>query len=460
VAYRLGRERPDLRIILLEAASQPGGKVRTSWVDHPDGRFLIESGPDCFLAQKPWARELAEELGLGDDLIPINQMRQTVSILKHGRVIDWPSGVSLLAPTEFLPFLRTPLISLFGKVRIALDLAIPARKSMADESIATFVRRRLGNEALEWIAEPLMAGIYNADPGALSMQATFPNLLALERDHVSIIRGLRSTRKSRIANGEPQPVFLSLHSGMQTLVDGLIRGAAGVVRCDSMVSSLSRAQTGFTLELDGQPVITASKIVLAVPASETSNLTARLAPDAATLLGGLRTASSGTLSLAFPAGAITRGLPGYGLVIPGQERRQFNAITVVSKKFPGRAPAGWTLLRLFFGGARSPRTMQADDQQLVETAMAELKSLFGVRRDPEFSAVARWPVGNPIYEVGHLDRLTEIEEAMPAGLFLTGSAYRGVGLPDVIRDANDIALRLIESTTSSGMDQTRKTVTA
>lgn len=458
VAYRLRQQRPDLRVIVLEAASQPGGKVRTSWVDHPDGRFLIEAGPDCFLAQKPWARELTEELGLGDELIPVNEMPRAVSILKHGRIIDWPSGVSLLAPTEFLPFLRTPLISPLGKARMALDLVMPAKQSMADESIATFVRRRLGNEALEWIAEPLMAGIYNADPGSLSMQATFPNLLALEREHGSLIRGLRSARKSRTANGVPRPVFLSLRSGMQSLIDGLIGEVDDVVRCDSIVTSLSQADARFSVQLDGQPAITANNIVLAVPAAVASNLTDTMAPGAANVLGGLRTASSGTLSLAFPSGSITRALPGYGLVIPGQEWRPFNAITVVSKKFPGRAPDGWTLLRLFFGGARSPETMRVDDQQLVEMAMAELRLLFGVTQDPAFFAVTRWPVGNPIYEVGHLDRITATEEALPPGIFLTGSAYRGVGIPDVVRDANDIVRRLIESTISGGVDLTRQTV--
>jgi oxygen-dependent protoporphyrinogen oxidase len=176
-----------------------------------------------------------------------------------------------------------------------------------------------------------------------------------------------------------------------------------------------------------------------------ANLLRALAPNVATLLSNLRTASSGTISLAFRTEAVTKGPLGYGLVIPGKERRPFNAVTVASRKFPGRAPQGWTLFRLFFGGARSPETMQAGDGQLADLATAELHSLYGIAAEPELYAVSRWSSGNPIYEVGHLDRLAEIERALPPGLMLTGSAYRGAGIPDVISNASETARTLVET---------------
>jgi protoporphyrinogen/coproporphyrinogen III oxidase len=444
ITYRLQRERPDLRVAVLESAPQPGGKVRTQLADHPEGRFLIEAGPDSFLAQKPWARELIEEIGLADDLVAINEMPRGVAILKHGRVIDWPSGVSLLAPTEFLPFLRTPLISPLGKARMALDLVLPAKSTIGDESIAAFAKRRLGQEALDWIAEPLLAGIYSADAEQLSLLATFPQLRELEREHGSLIRGLRAAKNARPA-GKPQPAFLSLRNGMQSLVDRLVSETGETIRCNATVSSVSQSAVGFAVSIEGEPDILASRVVLATPAAATGDLIRTLAPNVATLLSSLRTANSGTISLAFRTEAITQGPPGYGLVIPGKERRPFNAVTVASRKFSGRAPQGWTLFRLFFGGARSPEAMQVGDGQLAELAISELHSLYGITAEPELYAISRWPSGNPIYEVGHLDRVAVIERELPAGLWLAGNAYRGAGIPDVIRNANEIAQQLIES---------------
>ncbi|CAN5489769.1 protoporphyrinogen oxidase [soil metagenome] len=459
VAYRLGQQRPDLRVVVFEAARRPGGELQSERVEHPEGRFLVEAGPDCFLAQKPWARELAVELGLDGELIPINQIPQAVSIIKHGRVIDWPSGLSLLAPTELRPFLRTPLISPLGKVRMALDLVLPSIRSTADESIAAFVRRRLGKEALDWIAEPLMAGIYNADPEQLSLLATFPHLRALELEQGSLIRGLRSARKTQEANAGPRPVFLSFRAGMQTLIDGLIDDTGDAVRCESTVRSLRRDDAGFAVELDRHQEIHANRVVLAVPASVASDLTVTLAPRAANMLGNFRTASSGTISMAFPSAAVRIGPVGYGLVVPRKERRSFNAVTVSSRKFPNRAPDNWALLRLFFGGARSPGTMLADDDQLLKMALAELGFLFGVTREPAFYSISRWPVGNPIYEVGHLDRLNAAVQELPHGLLLAGSAYHGVGIPDVIRDANEVARRLIGSIPSNRREESHVTST-
>jgi oxygen-dependent protoporphyrinogen oxidase len=239
---------------------------------------------------------------------------------------------------------------------------------------------------------------------------------------------------------------------MQSLIDWLVVEVGDALRCSTTVTAMNQVGEGFAVGIEGGPAMLATQVVFATPASVAAGLIQTLAPGAATLLGSLWTASSGAISLAFRTDAVTKGPPGYGLVIPRKERRPFNAITVASRKFPGRAPEGWTLFRLFFGGSRSPETMQAGDDEIAQLAIAELRSLYGATADPEFYAVSRWPTGNPIYEVGHLDRVAAIERVLPEGLLLAGSAYRGVGLPDVIRNANEAAQRLIETLPGSGKD--------
>ncbi len=443
-AWRLRQRDPRLEIAVLEAGDRPGGKVRSEWIEHPDGRFLIESGPDAFLAQKPWARELAVELGLGEQLLPINQMPRGVSILRKGEVIDWPSGVSLVAPTELKPFAKTPLISWQGKARMALDLVKPATASDADESIASFVRRRMGQEAVDWIAEPLMAGIYSADPEELSLQATFPQLLAMEQEHGSLIRGLRSAKKAREGRGDVSPApFMALRDGMQTLTDALAAQLAGCLHLTTSLTGMRPEGREWQLGLEHGAAIRSATVVLATPPAVAADLLGEASADAARQLRTFRNASSGVISLAFRNEQVQLPLPGYGLVIPAKEQRPFNAMTVMSRKFQGRAPDGWTLLRLFFGGARSPQTMRSSDADVAEQALEELGRFLGVRSDPEFFAVTRWPVGNPVYEVGHLDRVAALEASLPVGLYVTGSAYRGVGLPDVIRQANEMSERIV-----------------
>ncbi len=204
-AYRLVSQAPSLRIALYEASDRLGGKIMTEHVDQPDGRFLVEAGPDAFLAQKPWARELIEELCLSGQLVPINSLDRPVAILKNGKPIDLPDGIPLIAPTRLAPFLRSPLLGWGGKARTMLEPVIPARTEDSDESLGSFVRRRLGSEALDWIAEPLAAGVYNADPDRLSMLATFPGFHDLERKHGSVIHGLRVREEAigRVRAGVP-----------------------------------------------------------------------------------------------------------------------------------------------------------------------------------------------------------------------------------------------------------------
>lgn len=445
IAHEIIKANPEIRWKLFEASDRLGGKILSERIEHEDGRFIVEAGPDAFLAQKPWGRELAVELGLAGSLLPINDSPTPAAILKNGRPIDLPAGVSLIAPTRIGPFLRTPLLSPLGKARAGLDFVLPARQDSTDESMGSFARRRLGREMLDWIAEPLMAGIYNADPDELSLQATFPQFQAMEQKRRSVIRGLRATRP-KTSSAQKPPAFLTLRNGMQELVDALAAHLGHNAQTKTVVVRVERRNERFDLTLSDGTSIASDTVILAVPAIASADIVEAVAPSAAARLRGLRASTAGTISLAYRTSAIERPLNGYGLVVPARERAPINAITDATRKFPGRAPGGWTLLRVFFGGARSPRTMELDDEQLLVTVQRQLHRLLGISEDPAFHRIYRWGAGSPLYAVGHLDQVAAVEAALPDGLFVTGSPYRGVGIPDIARNSRDIVDAVIART--------------
>jgi oxygen-dependent protoporphyrinogen oxidase len=444
VADRLRSHAPELSVRVLEASDRPGGKIRTERIEFDDGRFILEAGPDALLAQKPWAMELVADLGLSDQVIPINRMPNSTAILRQGQLVDLPDGVALVGPTQMRPFVRSHLLSLTGKLRAGLDLLSRPREVQEDESLAAFVTRHFGREALDWIAEPLAAGIYNADPDRLSVLAAFPQLRQAERQHGSVIRGLRATRK-RAGPSSGASAFVTLRDGMQTLINALAERLAPVLHTSATVTEISRLDDeGYVVRTQAR-AFQSTALVLATPAAQASTLLAELAPNAARELSTLRAVHAGTISLAYRTADIHRPLPGYGLVVPKRERRPVNAITVSSRKFAGRAPGGWTLLRVFFGGYRSPETMHLDDEELHRTVSGELFALLGITAEPAFTRIQRWPSGSPQYDVGHLDRVRAIEAALPEGIVVTGSPYRGVGIPDVINQAWQAADHLASS---------------
>jgi protoporphyrinogen/coproporphyrinogen III oxidase len=235
---------------------------------------------------------------------------------------------------------------------------------------------------------------------------------------------------------ERPPVFLSLRGGMQTLVDALAQRVGDAVETDVTATGIVREPTGgYRLTFADRPDVLAETVVLTVPATVAAGLLAEVAPNAADRLRELWAVHAGTISLAYRTADIPRPLPGYGLVIPKREGRAINAVTVASRKFGGRAPVGWELLRLFFGGYRSPATMELDDVALLELVRDELRDLLGIAVPPAFHRIYRWPAGSPQYDVGHLARIAAIEAALPPRIALTGSPYRGVGIPDVINEA-------------------------
>lgn len=435
---------------LLEQDARWGGKICTETVNgYSDAAFVVEGGPDSFITQKPWGAALARELGLGEMLIGANEQLKQTYVLNKGKATPLPDGVLMIVPTKFKPFIFSPLISPWGKLRMGMDLFIPRRKDAGDETLAEFVRRRLGSEALDKIAEPLMSGIYNAEADKQSVLATFPRFRELEQKYGSLTKGMLASQRARqqsaamtTSNNKPLSFFVTPKAGVGAMVDALRRQLTGELRLGAGVVALEPIAGGYRLHLTTGDSLDAGQVILATPAFATGALLRPLAPDAADLLDGIRYVSTGTISLAFRSADAPNPLNGYGLVIPMSERRPINAITLNSVKFAHRAPDGHLLLRAFFGGSRSPQSMELDDAALYATVRRELDALLGIAAEPLFHRIYRWRRSNPQYDVGHLERVAAIERALPPGVHVAGSAYRGVGIPDCVKSALDAVGRV------------------
>lgn len=430
----------DISYTLVERSGRWGGLVLTDTVDIGEPQpFIVEGGPDSFLTQKPWAWQLARELGLEDQLLGTNDEKRRVFVVNRGRLTPLPDGVLMIVPTKFMPFALSPLISIPGKLRMALDFFIKPRLDGADETLAEFVRRRLGSEALDKLAEPLMSGIYNAEAEKQSLLATFPRFRALEEKYGSLARGMIQARKSpRKSNGAPS-MFISLTNGAQALIESLSTDLTGECLLNTGVRGIIRSGTGYLLTLSSGETLYADALIVATPAYVTADLLRSLAPEAAEGLAAIRYVSTGTLSLGFRADEFEHPLDGFGVVVPRSEDRPINALTWSSTKFDHRAPEGHVLLRAFFGGSRRPEMMEKSDEELIAIVRSELKSLMGVTARPLFERIYRWHRSNPQYDAGHLEHINAIESRLPNGVYLTGSAYRGIGLPDCVRQAKETA---------------------
>lgn len=454
-AYRLHErrqgERPLYKVLLLEAGPRPGGAISTTCRDG----FILESGPDTLFTDKPWAVDLIGRLDLSDRLIGTSGIHRRTFVALGRTLHPLPEGFALLAPTRFWPFLRSGLLTWRGKARIALDLVLPRGQSGPDESLASFVRRRLGSEALERLAQPMIGGIYSADPERLSLQATFPQLLQMEAQHRSLILGLRRRRLSAPGEGQADSgprysLFATLDNGLQALVDALVRRLpVGTVRLDCPVAGIAREETCWTIRLKDGTDLAADGVIFAVPAFQAAVLTHDLDGDLARELEAIPYASSVSVNLAYRRETIPHPLDGFGFVVPACEGRTIIACSFSSVKFANRAPAGHALLRAFAGGALQPEPCEWDDERLLAAVRHDLKELLGIESAPLWSQVVRHPRSMPQYHVGHLARLATLERQLRRWptLKLAGSAYRGVGIPDSIRSGEAAADALLAELT-------------
>jgi oxygen-dependent protoporphyrinogen oxidase len=437
-AYDL--QQRGLRVRVLEAASRPGGVIRTERFDG----WVVDGGPDSLLVQKPAAVSLCRELGIADRLVSTLTPR-TAYVLRDGTLHAIAEGSFLGFPISVGALARSSLFTLGGRLRMAAEVFVPRARDAGDESIAAFVRRRFGAEAAEYLAEPLLAGIHAGDAERLSMRALFPRLIEAERQAGSVIRALRALR----VKPSPRGAFVSLPGGVGELVEALAAALpSGTVALESPVEELRRTDTYLIATPGG--TVQARAVILAVPAYVAGRLLRGFDTSLGALCEALPYASTATVAFGYRREQIRRPMRGSGFVVPRVEPTPLLAATWVTSKWPGRAPEGHVLLRGFLGGGRDPQRLDDSDEALITDAREALHAIMGIEGEPLFARLFRWTRQSPQYEVGHLARVETITERLAAipGLYLTGSGFRSIGIPDCIADARATASRAADFVTT------------
>jgi oxygen-dependent protoporphyrinogen oxidase len=446
----------NVRLELFDAGPRLGGAI---WTEHI-GDCLAELGADSFITNKPAAIELCRRLGLADRLIATEVAHRQALVLRRGRPVPIPEGFMLMAPARIWPVLASPIFSPWGKLRMGLEYFIPRRTDSSDESVASFVRRRLGSQALDRLVQPLVAGIYTSDPEKLSLAATLPRFIEMERRYGSLIRAARSQQNAaeRSTEGSPREsgarygLFASFRGGMSELVDALVRRieSSGAIHRGTGIRTIRRsvASNGsFVLETaDGRP-LEFDVVIVALPANRAAGLLSPIDAELSAALGAIEYASSAIVVTGHHERDVEHPLNASGVVIPAAERRQILSVSFASRKFAGRAPAGEVVLRTFVGGALQPGLLQRSDEELTRLVRSELAEILGVRGEPTFVRVSRHDGAMPQYHIGHRDRVVGIK-ALLAGhsrLVLAGNTYEGVGVPDCVQSGEIAAERVFSS---------------
>ena len=452
-AYYLQQQRSDLNITLLESSDKPGGILQTV---ERDG-FLVELGPDMFTTRDNEAYELCCQLGIEDQLISTNKDHRGAYIICRGKLCKMPVGWTMLTPTRIAAVLKTPLLSWKGKLRVISELIIPRKKDTGDESLASFTRRRLGSEALDRIIQPLISGIYTADPEKLSMQATLADFLTMERTGKGLIReGIRQQRSQsaeETSTGARYGAFVAPKYGMQSIIKALTNQLQPTtLELGKRVTQLEFQNEAWQLTIQHESQGTTTRQFDRLLLTTSSQITSRLLhdnyPELSNLIADIPLASAAVVTMGYRFCDIDHPLDAFGVVVPQAENRPLIAISMASQKFAGRAPQDSVLFRIFAGGALQPDLMQWDEEQLVESAQQQLRELLGVNGKPIFAQVARWENKMPQYHVGHVQLVDkiELELSKTPNLEIAGNAYRGVGIPLCIRNAKSAVKSLLGNT--------------
>ncbi|MDI6843947.1 MAG: protoporphyrinogen oxidase [Anaerosomatales bacterium] len=468
-AFRIARARAaghDVDVVVVEKGDRVGGKIATDFVPDPaGGEYVVDGGSDAFVSTKPAVRRVARMLGVEDDIVPALDENKRTLIVKGERLIELPDGIMMFAPTKLLPLATTPLYSWPGKIRMALDLLIPRKERWApgetakdhDETLESFVVRRMGREALDRVAEPLVGGVHASDPKKMSLAATFPEFLEMEQKHGSLILGFLEQRKSREAMKARQPArpgakpwsfFNTFVRGMQTLPDAMAAAiGADRILLGRAAAAVERTGAGWRVTLEDGESLSADAVVIAAEAWAATRLVERIDSRIAELLSEIPCSSSVTVPLAFDDSVCPFDRRWHGILVPLVEQRPLLAVTLSSSKWPDRTPAGRVLMRGFIGGPQNQHLTEASDEELIETTRSEIVRMLGMPESakPVFARVYRWMGGMPQYTLGHLDRVEEIEArcAEIPGFGMAGSAFRGVGIPNCIESGERAADKVL-----------------
>ena len=420
---------------------------------HQDG-FQVEQSADNFITTVPWGVDLCKRLGLGDELIQTNPHHRQTYVIRRGRLHKLPDGFLMMAPTRMWPLAITPILSPLGKLRAGMEYFIPPRKDEADESMAAFVRRRLGREAFERLVEPLISAVYAADMEKLSLLATLPRFRDMERRHGSLIRAMRreaaARRKSsrEKQSGARYSMFLTLREGLSSMVDRIAsRLPDGVVQLKTAVQRIEPYHDGWTVRLEDGTSKRFDAVVVATPAHAAAGLLEPVDGELSSLLGSILYEGTAIVSVGFNRDQVKHPLDGMGCVVPSTENSPILAISFSSQKYAHRAPEGKLLLRVFAGGARRPEMAEMEPAEVEPQLLEELAKLLGISGQAIYRTTSRWPRTMPQYHVGHVELVQRIESraATLPNLELAGNAYHGVGIPNCIHSGEQAAEKLLET---------------
>ena len=442
-------------VLLLEKNNRIGGKILTEKI----GDYLVEGGPDSFLPEKVWSVNLAKHLGLEPQMLPSNDEFKGTFIYSRSRLHSLPEGVMLMVPTSFWPMAKSSLISWPGKMRMGMEVFMPKRRIMEDESLASFVTRRLGRECLEKIAEPLVAGIHTSNPDNMSVLATFPRFVQMEQKSGSLILGMVAAMKSRphatLSGPPPKPgapkmtYFMSFKNGMQTLSQACVDHIGmDSIRLNAGVSAVEPKGKGYSVILESGETLDADHIMFASAAYDSAAMLKGLDATLAEQMNAIAWSSSATVSIAFHKQDITVPLKGFGFIVPRVEGRRINASTYSSIKWSYRAPDDMVMVRVFVGGGHHEELVhELDDAGMTNMVLEELDTILGIKANPAFSKIYRWNKGMPKYTVGHLDRIAVLDRTLSRhpGLRLIGCSYKGIGIGDCVHEAQIAAERILKS---------------
>jgi protoporphyrinogen/coproporphyrinogen III oxidase len=470
-AHRLVELAPSCGLTLFEAATRLGGVLSTL---HQDG-YQVEQSADNFITTIPWGIDLCRRLGLADQLIQTNPDFRQTYVVRGGRLYKLPDGFLMMAPTQWWPLAVTPILSPWGKLRAAWEYFIPPRKDDADESMASFVRRRLGREAFDRLVEPLVGAVYAADMEKLSVEATLSRFREMERQHGSLIRAMRQQRKATAAtkaeSGARYSMFVTLREGLSSLVDAMAaRLPQESIRLGTRVVRIERRGEAWRVEFAAPPgespgakytpganytpggkhtpgtsCAEFDALVIATPSQVAARLLEPLDGPLGADLAQIEHSGTAIASVGYERAQVGHSLAGMGAVVPAIENSPILAISFSSRKYVHRAPEGKVLLRVFVGGARRPELAEMADDRLRPLVLGELARLLNIHGEPGFCNIAHWPGTMPQYHVGHKQRVARIESRVAElpNLALAGNAYHGVGIPDCIHGGQQAIERLL-----------------
>jgi len=449
-AYKIKKKASEVNlpveITLIERENRLGGVFLTERING----FLIEGGPDCFESEKPHTLVLAEELGIGERIIGGNEETHITYIFWNGKLWKLPKGLLALAPTRISSLLFCPFLSWRGKIRAGFDLFIPPREERREDiSLAEFYKRRFGKEIFDRIAEPLFGSIYACIPENISLKSCWPRGLQLEKEYGSLIRGMLARRKKRkrgvsTLGQKKLPVFLTFQKGMAELTKTLEKNLRNVKFLTGVKVRNLKIDPGgqFTIIFDnGGSLETDICILATAPSYATAEIVRNIAPGLADMLLRIPYVSSATISLGYKKEGFPHSLNGFGVLVARQEKKQVKAISWSSTKFNNRAPQGYVLIRAFVGGAEDETMVYQNDEEILKVVKEDLKQIMGVNVEPVLSKIYRWPNSMVQYTLGHEKKIKFIEEKIKQypGLYLTGNAYRGIGISDCIYNATQTA---------------------